>query len=66
MTRGIDTVGGMAERFGWSYEQALQHVGDHYCLDGRRYIVSCLVSDPSRDHIARAIIRQIKSERKAA
>lgn len=43
----------VAERFGLPIEWARTHVGDHRCVDGRRYIVSCLVVDPSCDHIAR-------------
>jgi hypothetical protein len=49
----IQTPEQVAERFGLPIEWARLHIGDHRCVDGRRYIVSCLVTDPSCDHIAR-------------
>jgi hypothetical protein len=53
MTNTKETSQQVSERFGLPIEWARQHEGDHRCVDGRRYIGSCLVTDPSCDHLAR-------------
>jgi hypothetical protein len=47
----------IAERFGKSIEWAREHVGRHRCVDDKRYIYSCLVSDPTCDKVARMYLR---------
>jgi hypothetical protein len=51
--KGPETSEQIAARFGKSTEWADLHAGDHKCIDGRRYVVSCLVSDPDCDDVAR-------------
>jgi hypothetical protein len=54
------TVGGVpaespeqvVARLGISIEAAREHVGDHRCVDGRRYVGSCLVTDPACHDVA--------------
>lgn len=43
----------IAARLGVSIECGREHQGEHRCIDGRRYVTSCLVSDPTCDRIAR-------------
>lgn len=51
------SVADVAARFGRSREWAQEHVGKHRCVDGRFYVRSCLVSDPSCDQVARYYLR---------
>jgi hypothetical protein len=53
----------IAERLGKSIEWARDHTGRHRCVDGRRYIYSCLVSDVSCDKVARSYMRLSETER---
>ena len=46
----------IADRFGMPPEWAARHVGEHVCVDGRRYYHSCLVSDPACHETAAALI----------
>jgi hypothetical protein len=43
----------VAKRFGRSLQWAKEHIGSHYCVDGRRYEGSCLVSDPRCENSTR-------------
>jgi hypothetical protein len=46
-----------------SAEMRAQHDnGPHICLDGRRYIGSCLVTDPTCDYLALAILNRFPTE----
>jgi hypothetical protein len=51
----------IAERFGLPIAWAAEHMGEHHCLDGRRYINSCLVSDPTCGKIARGLLAKAKT-----
>lgn len=56
-TEGGQPVEGPQEivtRLGVSIEFARQHQGPHRCVDGRRYVASCLVADPTCDRVAQA------------
>jgi hypothetical protein len=44
----------IAARLGVSIESAREHQGRHRCVDGKRYVVSCLVSDRRCDSVARS------------
>lgn len=46
MSTETQTAQEIAERFNRSVEWAQLHIGDHRCIDKRRYVYSCLVSDP--------------------
>lgn len=60
-----ETPEAVAERFGKSIEWARDHVGRHVCVDGKRYIYSCLVSDPDCDKVARSYMRLTEHNRTA-
>lgn len=47
----------VASRFSMSEQWASEHVGPHRCVDDRRYIYSCLVSDPAMDSAARSYMK---------
>lgn len=53
MTHEAQSAEQIAERFEMPLSWAQQHIGEHVCLDGRRYRLSCLVSDPMCEHLAR-------------
>lgn len=47
----------IAKRFGRSVEWATEHtVFPHKCVDGKRYLASCLVTDPDCDRVARSYL----------
>lgn len=56
MTQTTETPSQVAARFGLPIEWAMQHKGEHVCIDGRRYTASgsCLVTDPECDAVARS------------
>lgn len=53
-----DTPQTVAARFGRSLDWADMHVGPHRCVDGRRYVLSCLVSDPTCEKTAKAYLER--------
>lgn len=52
MSTETQTAQEIAERFNRSVEWAQLHIGDHRCIDNRRYVYSCLVSDPACHGVA--------------
>lgn len=52
-TQPTESPKAISARLGVSLECGREHQGDHRCIDGRHYIMSCLVSDPTCDRIAR-------------
>jgi hypothetical protein len=46
----------VARRFGRSREWAIEHTGEHRCVDRRVYRYSCLVSDPTCEAVARSYL----------
>ena len=55
-----ESVDQVAGRFDLPVQWAQMHVGEHRCVDGRMYRVSCLVTDPSCDRVARSYMRAIE------
>lgn len=55
----------IAARFSRSIEWAREHDGRHRCVDDKRYIYSCLVSDPECDKVARSYLALSESRRTA-
>jgi hypothetical protein len=49
-----ETTQQAAARLGLPEMFTAMHEGRHVCIDGRRYNVSCLITDPDCDDIARA------------
>lgn len=43
----------VAARFSMPLGWAAAHIGSHICVDGRRYVGYCLVTDPGSDGLAR-------------
>ena len=49
-----ETTEQAAKRLGLPEQFTAMHEGRHVCIDGRHYNVSCLVTDPDCDDIARS------------
>lgn len=52
----------IAERFSRSLEWAREHRGVHRCVDNKLYRVSCLVTDPTCDRVARSYMALTEAE----
>jgi hypothetical protein len=48
-----ETTQEAAARLGLPELFTAMHEGDHKCVDGRRYVASCLITDPDCDSMAR-------------
>lgn len=59
----VETPPRIAKRLSVSIEFARMHQGRHTCVDGKWYNVSCLLSDPDCDHIARSYLKRLKDGR---
>lgn len=54
----VESPDAIAKRFDLPVQWAQLHIGVHRCVDDRWYRVSCLVSDPSCDRVARSYMRK--------
>jgi uncharacterized protein (UPF0212 family) len=57
-----ETLKDISNRLNMSADWVQVHMGEHRCLDGRRYIDSCLVTDPACHHLARRRLGDLLDE----